>query len=159
MTNLNEIKNAIVMGKEFSHENALKFMIGIYKEAATFVQSLTKDKAIHEISETLETLSKHLQMLGELKSISETMLEIKISKEDETWRKTNLTDYKQSSKSSTTHQTNLRGLPTVAPYSLACKLFTSLYFDINNIIKSYMGIASNLKFEIEKGFLDYTIKR
>jgi precorrin-6B methylase 1 len=60
-------------------------------------------------------IAAYITTIGMAKSIAKSVLENKLSVADEKWRKTDLSDYKQSSKSSTIHMNNLRGLTELCP--------------------------------------------
>jgi hypothetical protein len=54
---------------------------------------------------------------------------------------------------------NLRGLTEIMPFNQINELLTTLYYDLNTKFKALQSIASNRKFEIEKGLVEYTIRK
>lgn len=158
---LKDISIKLLRKQDVTKENVLEILVKFYETAADF-----NENKLHNVGDNFEciiedmrNLSIWISKVGLAKSLAEGVLENKLSKSDEHWRKTNLADYKQSSKSSTTHQINLRGKDENHPYSLVSKLLVNLYYDMNTKFKALQSISANLKFEIEKELLDYNIKR
>ena len=158
--NLDQINAQLMSGVIFNTTDILTVLIKYYEEAIAFNESLHDDSEnLQFISEDLMKIGRYLPTIGKVKSTAKILLENNLSSVDEKWRKNNLADYKQSSKSSTTHQINLRGLNEIAPYALAYELISTIYLDLNTKFKSLQFVGSNLKFEIEKGLATYTINR
>lgn len=155
-----EIHNQVTRGVLINTVDVLETLVKTYEEGLEFMQDLHNNgENLQFLSEDMMKLGNYIPTIGLARALAEGVLENKLSLSDEEWRKNNLADYKQSSKSSTTHQINLRGKNDNMPFSIVSKSLTSLYFDMNTKFKCLQTIGSNLKFEIEKGLANYTINR
>lgn len=162
---LYEINNQLLRGKSLSDgdfsNNVLETLINIFEEAANYNEKVmhNSDSDLDYISADEMGIAAYITTVGMAKSIAKSVLENKLSVADENWRRNNLNDYKQSSKSSTIHMNNLRGLNEILPFNQISELLTTLYYDLNTKFKALQSIASNRKFEIEKGLVEYTIRK
>ena len=162
---LYEINNQLLRGKSLADINfsnkVLETLINIFEEAANYNGKVmhNSDSDLDYISADEMGVAAYITTIGMAKSIAKAVLENKLSVADDKWRKTDLNDYKQSSKSSTIHMNNLRGLTEIMPFNQINELLTTLYYDLNTKFKALQSIASNRKFEIEKGLVDYTIRK
>lgn len=155
---LHEAHHNISKGIKVNSIEVLAILVDVYEQSLDFLDSLHNNtELVRFISEDLMKIGNYMPTLGMAKSVAETLLENQLSITDENWRKTNLADYKQSSKSSTTHQINLRGNNEIMSYSLISKSLISLYFDMNTKFKCLQTIGANYKFEIENGLASHTI--
>jgi len=158
--NLLKIHSQITSGVIVDHIEVLEALVSVYQEGLEFMHNLyNNDENLAFLSNDMMKLGNYIPTIGLAKSLADAVLENKLSNSDEKWRKGDLADYKQSSKSSTTHQINLRGKNDNYPFYLVSKSLTTLYFDMNTKFKALQTIGSNLKFEIEKGLATYTINR
>lgn len=103
----------------------------IYSEAYDF---LTKEinnslNDLNLICEDLDNMTSWLFTLGDAVACAQELRDVKISKSDRDMWKNNQLYYKQSVKSSTNHQTNLKGINDN-------EIFVKLYNQLNNIYKS-----------------------
>lgn len=146
-----ELNSRILRKEKIASEEVLTTLVDFYQEAIDFNENLLHNdlEALDCIVEDMAQLGQYITTIGTAKSIAKTIMENKLSNSDERWRLTNLADYKQSSKSSTTHQINLRGLDENKPYVLIFELINSLYYDMLNKNKNLQSQASTLKFGIE----------
>jgi hypothetical protein len=162
---LYEINNQLLRGKSLSDEKfsteVLETLINIFQEAANFNEKVmhNSDSDLDYISADEMGVAAYITTVGMAKSIAKSVLENKLSLADENWRKNDLNDYKQSSKSSTIHMNNLKGLTEIMPFNQISELLTTLYYDLNTKFKALQSVASNRKFEIEKGLVEYTIRK
>jgi hypothetical protein len=146
-----ELNSRLLRKEKVPSTVVLTTLVEFYEEAVDFNENhLHNDlEALDCIVEDMAHLGQYITTVGTAKSIAKTVMENKLSNSDEKWRLTNLADYKQSSKSSTTHQINLRGLDDNKPFVLIFELINSLYYDMLNKNKNLQSQASTLKFGIE----------
>lgn len=150
--NLNKINHQLTHNQKIDPILVLETLVEVYEGGMIFMENLhNNDEWIRYISEDLTLIGNYMPTIGMAKSIADALLEKMLSKSDEKWRKNELADYKQSSKSSTTHQINLRGLEDNHIFSLISKELTTLYFDMNRKFDILKTVGSNRKFELEKG--------
>lgn len=156
-----EINELILSKKNVAKEAVLESLVIFYKGAVEFSEkTLNNDtEALNFITEDMARLGQYIPTVGLAKAIAKSVLENRLSNSDYKWRKNNLPDYKQSSKSSTTHQINLRGMDENHPFTLISELLTSLYFDMNTKFKALQSVAANLKFGIEHELWSPVIKK
>jgi hypothetical protein len=165
MKSLAAINKELLSGRSLDDESfkveVLETLISIFEDASNFNETVlnNSDTDLDYISEDEMKIASYITTLGMAKSIAKVALENKMSVADERWRKTNLSDYKQSSKSSTIHLSNLKGLAEVMPFNQIASLLETLYYDFNRKFEALRAVASNRKFEIEKGLIDYTIRK
>lgn len=165
MSNLHVVNNKLLKGvnlkdKDFQIE-VVEVINEVIEECYNFLENdlHNSDTDLDWISSDLNKISSYISRIGMAKTVAKTVLEGFLSITDEKWRTENLNDYKQSSKSSTIHLHNLKGLPEVMPWSQASGLLETLYYDLNRKFEALRSIASNRKFEIEKGLIEYTIRK
>lgn len=142
-----------------THETLL-ILEQAYTDGLNFLGDLHDDgENLQFISEDMMKIGNYIATLGMATAMAESVLENKLSNTDKLWRSEKTADYKLSSKSSTTHQINLRGSNANHRYNLVAKGLKRLYDDLNTKFKCLQFVGSNLKFEIEKGLAIYTINR
>jgi hypothetical protein len=154
------LREGSLLDRDFKTE-VLEVLIDAYMAGIDFYENnlFNSDTDLDFISKDLNNLTSYLGNIGMAKSISKTSFEFFLSIEDDRWRKNNLDDYKQSSKSSTIHVNNLKGLPNVHPWNQIFTLLETLYNDMSRKFEGLRSIASNRKFEIEKELVEYTIRK
>lgn len=159
--NIQQLNNSLLKNQKIDSDEALQVLVDFYEQSLIFLDNdLNNDNEDPWlISEDMMKISSYMTTVGMAKSIAEAMLENRLSLADEDWRKNQTTDYKLSSKSSTNHQVNLRGLNEIHLFSLISKNLISLYFDMNRKFDAIKMLGSNLKFGIEKGLIDCQIKK
>jgi hypothetical protein len=141
--------------------NALEALIKIYESGAEFKKSKLhgSDIDLDFISADMSNIASYMFTIGMAKSISKTLLENSQAVADRKLYDTDREYYKNSSKSSTIHTTNIRGMDEVRPFFQLYYLFNELYEDLNRLFEGLRSISSNRRFEIEKGLIDYTIRK
>lgn len=158
---LNQLNYNILRGVHVADEQALEVLVKTLEEGVSFNETALHNnhEYIHFLSEDLSKIAVYISTIGKAKALSDSILDRKLSTADSDWRMKDLAGYKLSSKSSTTHQINLRGKKDVHPFALVNKLLSNLYHDLNTKAKLLQSVSANVKFEIEKNITDYTIKR
>jgi len=158
---LAQLNSNILRGIHTESEDALEVLVNFYEETLAFLDNdlsnNTEDPWL--ISDDMVKIASYMTTVGMAKSIAEATLENLMSLADEDWRKNRTNDYKLSSKSSTNHQVNLKGLTEIHQISLVSKCLTALYFDMNRKFDAIKMLGSNLKFGIEKGLINCEIKK
>jgi hypothetical protein len=157
---INKAHNNIKSDEIIDTHETLLILEKSYTDGLAFLSSLHDDgENLQFISEDMMKIGNYIATLGMATAMAESVLENKLSNTDKLWRSERTSDYKLSSKSSTTHQINLRGSNSNHRYNLVSKGLRRLYDDLNTKFKCLQFVGSNLKFEIEKGLAVYTINR
>ena len=160
MKNMNQIHHQLKNDEDINSEEVLDILEDTYSEGLEFLNSLHNNgENLQFISEDIMKIGNYIATLGTALSMAESILENKLSHFDKKLFKEDLAYYKLSSKSSTTHQINLRGHDENYRYNQVAKGLKRLYDDLNTKFKCLQFVGSNLKFEIEKGLAVYTINR
>ena len=157
---LKEIGTRVSRGEKISDDTVLDALVAFYEELVDFnTITLHNDaEALDYITEDMANLGQFIPTVGIAKSIAETILDNKLSKSDYNWRKTEVADYKLSSKSSTIHSTNLKGLDCNKPFTMISRMLTNAYYDLNTKFKALQSVSANLKFGIENELWSPVIK-
>ena len=158
---IQRIISRINRGEKVPNADILERLVGFYEYAVNFSENelYNNHENLEHMVHDMNKLASLISTINMAKSLAETVLDNQLAVADELWRRTNTADYKLSSKSSTIHSRNLRGREDIKPFTLIERLLVSLYYDVGKKIEVLQSACSTLKFEIDKGILDYTIRR
>ena len=159
--NIYQLTSKLARGEDIANIDSATIVLDFYDE--TFETILPM---LNRTEQNLEVMVNDSTYLGDIifavdmaKSICETVLDNELSIKDANWRKNEKEDYKLSAKSSTIHTRNSKGDNAIKQYALAERLLVSLSYNIRTKLEVLRTAIACMKFEIEHGLLDYTIKR